>query len=65
MIKEHITWRKATEEELQKGSPEMIIDSIESMEVADLPIEKIDLSNIDINTLTDSQINDLKKRFGL
>lgn len=65
MIKTRITWRKATEEELKSGSPEMIKVSEEEI---DLPYEeepKIDLSNIDIDSLSDDQINKLKTRFGL
>jgi len=60
-----IEWRKATAEELLAGSSEMIKVSEEEIDVPDIVEEKIDISNIDIDSLTDEQILKLKARFGL
>ena len=65
MKKTHITWRKATEEEIKNGASEMIKVSEKEIEVPEVEEEKTDISNIDIDSLTDEQISKLKARFGL
>ena len=60
-----IEWRRATKEELKKGSTEMIKVSEEEIEIPDIVEEKVDITAIDIDSLTDEQILKLKARFGL
>lgn len=62
MKQTHINWRKATENELKEGSEEMIKVSEEEIEVPDVQPEKIDLSNIDLDTLPEEQIKKLYLR---
>ncbi len=65
MLKTFITWRKANADELNNGSDEMIKVSEIQMDVPDEVAPSIDLSNIDINSLSDEQIAKLKQRLNL
>ena len=60
---EQITWRKATEEEIEKGLDSPINKGMFEVSREIIEVEESTIESIDINSLTDEQILKLKARF--
>jgi len=59
---EQITWRKATEEEIEKGLDSPINKGMFELSRDIIVVDESTIESIDINSLTDEQILKLKER---
>lgn len=60
---EQIIWRKATEEEIEKGLDSPINKGMFELSRDIIVVDESTIESIDINSLTDEQILKLKARF--
>ena len=56
------TWRKATDEELKNGSSEMILAEETQYEEPEVVKEKINLADIDVDTMTPQELQKLANK---